>query len=113
WCSSQKSTCGLLCSGGLQSNDCDTATLAFDCTCLSNGSSPGLQYYTNTMPTFICEHIFGDCVAASVGDASAQAACVAYEKENCGNSTPPLLLLLLLLPRRNLLLVLLPFEAAQ
>merc|ERR1712000_462013 len=51
WCLGQRNTCGTLCSGDLQNNDCDVTTLAFNCTCGANSSEPGLIYYQNTMPT--------------------------------------------------------------
>ncbi|KAK0104659.1 hypothetical protein ONS95_004934 [Cadophora gregata] len=88
WCLGQKNTCGTLCSGDLQNNDCDVTTLTFNCTCGANSSEPGLIYYQNTMPTFICEEIYKQCIAANVGVASAQANCDANEKKNCGHLDP-------------------------
>merc|ERR1711964_248358 len=88
WCLGQRNTCGTLCSGDLQNNDCDVTTLAFNCTCGANSSEPGLIYYQNTMPTFICEEIYKDCKEANVGVSSAQAQCDAAEKANCGHLDP-------------------------
>merc|ERR1711939_924261 len=54
----------------------------------ANSSEPGLIYYQNTMPTFICEEIYKDCKEANVGVSSAQAQCDAAEKANCGHLDP-------------------------
>ncbi|PSS20078.1 hypothetical protein M430DRAFT_18260 [Amorphotheca resinae ATCC 22711] len=90
WCSAQLNTCGTLCSGDIYEgqNTCDTNTLNYTCTCASNQSTPGLQYYTGTMPTFICEQVFQDCIASTVGVAAAQAKCNSDEKNNCGHLDP-------------------------
>ncbi|KAL2066880.1 hypothetical protein VTL71DRAFT_1304 [Oculimacula yallundae] len=90
WCLGQLKTCNILCNGGIKDNDCNKDTLDFTCTCASNSSSPGLQYYQNSIPTFICEFTFQTCISASAGDASAQAACAADEKANCGHNDPSL-----------------------
>ncbi|CZT48132.1 uncharacterized protein RSE6_08793 [Rhynchosporium secalis] len=88
WCLAQKNTCGTLCSGNLADNDCDATTLAYKCNCGSNSSAPGLQYYTNTMPTFICEEVFRVCKKANEGVAAAQKACETNEQQNCGHNDP-------------------------
>ncbi|KAG4440000.1 hypothetical protein IFR05_004514 [Cadophora sp. M221] len=88
WCLGQKNTCGTLCSGDLNTNDCDVTTLVYNCTCAANNSAPGLQYYQNSMPTFICEKIFDNCISANEGVASAQANCRANEASNCGHLDP-------------------------
>jgi hypothetical protein len=62
--------------------------LAYSCTCAANNSAPGLQYYKETMPTFICEQVFANCIAAGVGDAAAQAVCKKNEANNCGQLNP-------------------------
>ncbi|RAL65103.1 hypothetical protein DID88_001209 [Monilinia fructigena] len=88
WCNGELNTCGTLCSGDSDSNTCDPATLNYTCTCSSNGSTPGLQYYTQTMPTFICEKIYQDCIAAGENDAAAQKLCTQAETKNCGKLDP-------------------------
>ncbi|KAB8291156.1 hypothetical protein EYC80_009844 [Monilinia laxa] len=88
WCTGEINTCGTLCSGDYDSNTCDTATLNYTCTCSSNGSTPGLQYYLQTMPTFICEKIYQDCIAAGENDAAAQKLCTQAETKNCGKLDP-------------------------
>jgi len=88
WCQGQYNTCGTLCSGAINLNNCDPDTLTFNCTCTANNSQPGLQYYTETIPTFECELIFTNCNANNVGDAAAQALCKTNEQKNCGHLNP-------------------------
>ncbi|KAL2067186.1 hypothetical protein VTL71DRAFT_1610 [Oculimacula yallundae] len=88
WCLGQRNTCGTLCSGNLADNDCDTTTLQFKCTCAANNSAPGLMYYQNTMPTFICQKIFETCISTNAGVDAAQRACKAAEAANCGHNDP-------------------------
>ena len=69
-------------------NDCLATTLEFDCLCTTNNSAPGLQYYTQTMPTFICEEEYQKCISEATNNAGAQAACAATEKAECGHLDP-------------------------
>lgn len=59
------------------------ATLNYTCTC-SNGTAPGLEYYEQTLPTFICNQAFEDCIAANVGNARGQTNCTDSIKSQCG-----------------------------
>ncbi|PQE25854.1 pci domain-containing protein [Rutstroemia sp. NJR-2017a BBW] len=88
WCLGEIATCGTLCDGEYDANTCDTTTLNYTCTCSSNGSAPGLQYYTQTMPTFICEQVYQNCIIAGQNDAAAQKVCNTNEKANCGQLNP-------------------------
>jgi hypothetical protein len=66
WCTSQRSACSTLCGGGMgdfASNDCDANALTWNCTCSSNHSAPGLQWYATTMPNNLCNVLNGDCMA--------------------------------------------------
>ncbi|KAH8665761.1 hypothetical protein BGZ60DRAFT_54958 [Tricladium varicosporioides] len=89
WCQGQLNTCPILCGGSSSttSNNCDDSTLKYTCTC-SNGSAPGLEYYTTTMPTFICEKIYDNCIIAGQNNANAQKLCTAAEQNNCGRLDP-------------------------
>ncbi|KAI9644950.1 hypothetical protein NHQ30_006985 [Ciborinia camelliae] len=87
WCSGEINSCGTLCSGDIDTNSCDTTTLDYNCTC-SNGTAPGLQYYTETMPTFICQTIFENCITAGENDAAAQKLCTEAKDKNCGTLSP-------------------------
>ncbi|RQM08314.1 hypothetical protein DH86_00003797 [Scytalidium sp. 3C] len=89
WCNGEINTCGALCGGDVNLNTCSTDTLAYNCTCASNNSAPGLQYYQQTMPTFICEKIFQNCIVAGENDAAAQQLCKQNEANNCGHLSPP------------------------
>jgi hypothetical protein len=88
WCQAQQNTCGTLCSGDYGNNTCSPDTLAYSCTCAANNSAPGLQYYKETMPTFICEQVFTNCISTNAGDAAAQALCTKNEQNNCGHLDP-------------------------
>ncbi|KHJ31596.1 putative pci domain-containing protein [Erysiphe necator] len=88
WCQGQTNTCGTLCSGNLKENDCDPDTLNYSCHCGANNSSPGLQYYKETMPTFICEMVFDNCIKAGENSQAAQALCTENEKRDCGHLSP-------------------------
>ncbi|KAJ0151906.1 hypothetical protein CTA2_294, partial [Colletotrichum tanaceti] len=58
-------------------------TLEYSCIC-PNGSAPGLEYYEQTMPTFICTKAFEDCIAANVGDRAGQTNCTEGIRSQCG-----------------------------
>ncbi|MCJ1444007.1 MAG: hypothetical protein MMC23_004507 [Stictis urceolatum] len=77
WCTSQKSVCGSLCGGQTETghNLCDGSTLNFTCTCSSNNSAPALEYYVGTIPTYECQTLNGNCIAANAGDLSGQQNC--------------------------------------
>ncbi|TAQ87903.1 hypothetical protein B7494_g3774 [Chlorociboria aeruginascens] len=90
WCQGEISTCGILCSGDIDgaNNICDPNTLNFTCLCAANDSTPGLQYYKQSMPTFICEQIYQNCIVAGENDAAAQKLCTTAEQTNCGQLDP-------------------------
>ncbi|GKT40190.1 uncharacterized protein ColSpa_00371 [Colletotrichum spaethianum] len=83
WCIAERNTCKVLCQPNPTTNDCDSGTLQYSCLC-SNGSAPGLEYYEQTMPTFICNQAFEDCIAANVGDKNGQDNCTTSIKSQCG-----------------------------
>jgi hypothetical protein len=62
--------------------------LKFNCTCASNHSSPGLEYYKQTLPTFICQEIYEVCIEANQNNKNAQDRCTANQKPNCGTLDP-------------------------
>ncbi|PMD46514.1 hypothetical protein L207DRAFT_629049 [Hyaloscypha variabilis F] len=87
WCASELNTCTLICeSAGSQVNDvdntCNTSTLDYVCSCL-NGFSPDVGRYTNTMPNFICDYVFSNCIANSPNDAASQATCQSEAETFC------------------------------
>ncbi|KAK3941517.1 hypothetical protein QBC46DRAFT_258585 [Diplogelasinospora grovesii] len=87
WCNAEFNTCGILCGQSASANDCDATSLNYTCLC-SNNSAPGLQYYTQTMPTFICQQAYSDCNKANVGDSIAQAKCKTDIQAKCGTLDP-------------------------
>jgi hypothetical protein len=87
WCQGQINTCGTLCVDTPKANNCTPSDLTFYCTC-QNGSAPGLQYYTQTIDTFVCLEAFDECITAHVGDKRGQDACTSDIKNQCGTLDP-------------------------
>lgn len=50
---------------------------------------PGLQFYTQTMPSFICQTLFSQCNTQQVGSADGQKACTDNIQKLCGQIDPP------------------------
>ncbi|KAH6898919.1 hypothetical protein B0T10DRAFT_556209 [Thelonectria olida] len=88
WCQAQTNSCTSLCDDSTDDNSCTQTTLAWECTCSSNHSAPALQYYTQTVPTFICEQLYSDCIAENTGSASGQKECKTNIKALCGTQEP-------------------------
>lgn len=65
------------------------AELTFDCTCAANSSAPGLQYYTQTLPTFICQQLFSSCIQSNAGNADGQDECKSKIQKLCATQNPP------------------------
>ncbi|KAM3514221.1 hypothetical protein MY11210_002110 [Beauveria gryllotalpidicola] len=87
WCSAETNSCSQLCGNTESKNDCSSTDLKYSCLC-SNGSAPGLQYYSQTMPTFICQKLFDLCNAQNVGNARNQEACKTNIMSHCGTLDP-------------------------
>lgn len=91
WCTSQQSSCPLLClqlpgqSSTTAANDCDAATLTYDCVC-GNGQSPNASEYSQTIPFFICQEYGTQCVAGCAGNTPCQSAC--RDDHPCGAQNP-------------------------
>ncbi|KOS20266.1 hypothetical protein ESCO_006083 [Escovopsis weberi] len=90
WCQAQTNSCQQLCNTNTNDNSCNQATLEYSCTCSKNSSAPALQYYIQTMPTFICQQVFSDCITANAGNAKGQADCKSHIEKLCGTAKPPL-----------------------
>ncbi|KAJ2979488.1 hypothetical protein NQ176_g3225 [Zarea fungicola] len=88
WCSAETNSCSELCSNTDTKNECSSTTLTYSCICGSNSSAPGLQYYAQTMPTFICLKLFDLCNAQNVGNARNQEACKTNIMSLCGTQDP-------------------------
>lgn len=63
--------------------------LSWECTCASNSSMPGLQYYTQTVPTFICEELYSQCITTNAGSAKLQKECTKNIQDLCATQGPP------------------------
>ncbi|KAK4246861.1 hypothetical protein C7999DRAFT_32734 [Corynascus novoguineensis] len=87
WCGAEYNSCRVLCDNAPTANDCNVDTLEYTCTC-SNGSAPGLEYYIQTIPTFICEQAYSDCIAANTASSRAQDECKTNIKDQCGTLDP-------------------------
>lgn len=89
WCRGQKSTCNNLCADSTNDNDCDYAKLTYECTCASNSSAPGLEFYKETLPYFICAELFSQCIDSHKDDAIGQDACISNIEDKCPKNDPP------------------------
>lgn len=63
-------------------------TLKWDCTCASNSSAPGLQYYTQTVPTFICQELLNECVSQTNTQKGTEE-CRTKIEPKCAKQNPP------------------------
>ncbi|KAG9255158.1 uncharacterized protein F5Z01DRAFT_621092 [Emericellopsis atlantica] len=88
WCRAQQDTCDTLCDDDASTNDCDYTTIEYECKCASNSSAPGLQWYTQTMPTFICETLTDRCISENTRNQTAQSACRSNIEAECGTLDP-------------------------
>ncbi|KAG8416777.1 hypothetical protein J3459_013654 [Metarhizium acridum] len=89
WCQGQINTCRLLCNDDASVNDCTVSTLKWNCTCTSNSSTPGIQYYQQTMPFYICQELFSQCITTNAGNAQGQDNCNNKIKPLCAKLDPP------------------------
>ncbi|KAF7540914.1 hypothetical protein G7Z17_g12096 [Cylindrodendrum hubeiense] len=89
WCQAQTNTCSLLCDNDTEENGCTQGDLSWECTCSSNSSAPGLQYYTQTVPTFICQELYSQCITTNAGDSTLQEECVTNIQDLCATQNPP------------------------
>ncbi|KAJ5626155.1 hypothetical protein N7510_002464 [Penicillium lagena] len=92
WCSSQTSSCPLLClqmpgvSSAPLANNCSAQTLSYSCIC-SNNLSPNASQYSETIPYFVCTEHNNQCVdACASGDSTCQSDC--RTQNPCGAQNP-------------------------
>ncbi|KAL3463787.1 hypothetical protein BJX64DRAFT_256199 [Aspergillus heterothallicus] len=64
WCLGQRNACPQICGGSASANRCDADTLDFTCTC-SNGTEANVEPYMNTVPYYVCQRNYGQCIALS------------------------------------------------
>ncbi|KAH7257271.1 hypothetical protein BKA59DRAFT_508170 [Fusarium tricinctum] len=89
WCGAQQNTCDTLCQDDTDSNNCSETDLKWECTCSSNSSVPGIQYYTQTMPTFICQQLFSQCITENTSSQQGQRDCKSKIDAKCAKQNPP------------------------
>ncbi|KAJ5114516.1 hypothetical protein NUU61_000275 [Penicillium alfredii] len=91
WCSSQTSSCPLLClqvpgaSGSPSSNKCTAETLVYSCIC-NNNVSPNASEYSQTIPYYVCTEKNNQCVKACQGNSGCQSDC--RTDNPCGAQAP-------------------------
>lgn len=83
WCQGERNTCPLVCDGSTETNSCsyNSTTIDFDCVC-SNGTTPDLSPYEQTIPFYVCEETYIQCIANNPNDLDAQDSCKA--NATCG-----------------------------
>ncbi|KAK5952668.1 hypothetical protein OHC33_006260 [Knufia fluminis] len=81
WCLAQLNQCPQICGGAASLNDCDSTTLTYNCVC-PNGTVPDSSAYTQTLPFYICQETYIQCINNNPNDAQGQAAC--KEQQQCG-----------------------------
>jgi hypothetical protein len=91
WCRAQSNTCDILCSDNVQANRCDFNDLSYECLCARNESAPGLEFYRETMPFYICQRLRDDCIAQNAGSQDGQEACKTDIGDLCPELAPPAL----------------------
>lgn len=82
WCLAQLNSCPQICGGAASLNDCDSDTLTYNCVC-PNATVPDSTAFAQTLPFFICEETYRQCVNNNPNNAQGQAAC--RENQKCGS----------------------------
>lgn len=81
WCLAQQNNCPLICGGTTDTNTCEQIDLTYSCIC-SNGTVPDVSAYQDTIPFYICEETYRQCIEANPNDAQGQDGCV--NNQQCG-----------------------------
>jgi len=91
WCVSQITQCPLIClqtdgnTATTPANTCTWQTLTYSCVC-SNGLSPNVSEYSQTIPYYICTEWGNQCVSNCGGNSACQSDC--RQKHPCGAQNP-------------------------
>jgi hypothetical protein len=89
WCQGQRNSCPQICGGAAGVNTCDQNTFTYSCVC-GDGTVPDCTAYTQTLPFFICQDTFSQCIEAHPNDAAGQQACTQAEVCGTKNATAAL-----------------------
>ena len=92
WCTNQISACPLICtqetggSAATYANTCDPTSLAYSCVC-SNGLTPNISEYSQTIPYYTCTQFNNDCVN-NCGTGNNNCASNCRTNNPCGAQNP-------------------------
>ncbi|KAJ5088238.1 hypothetical protein N7456_011854 [Penicillium angulare] len=86
WCQGQRNQCPAICNEGTKQNSCDPSTLKFSCVC-NDGTTPDVSPFLQTVPFYVCEANYGQCIDAHPNDAMGQEACKKAAKCGTKNAT--------------------------
>ena len=86
WRLAQLNTCPQIRSGAASQNFCDESDLTYTCVC-PNGTVPDCTAFADTLPYFICEQSYINCVDNNPNDAQKQGTCAANEQCGTRNAT--------------------------
>ncbi|EXJ75729.1 uncharacterized protein A1O5_00236 [Cladophialophora psammophila CBS 110553] len=86
WCHAQLNTCPQICGGAASQNQCDQNSFTYTCVC-ANGTVPDCTAFIETLPFYICQETYIQCVDNHPNDAQGQATCSANEQCGTRNAT--------------------------
>ncbi|OAP62308.1 hypothetical protein AYL99_04511 [Fonsecaea erecta] len=81
WCHAQLNTCPQICGGSASQNQCDQTAFTYTCVC-ANGTVPDCTAFIETLPFYICQETYIQCIDNHPNDAQGQATCA--QNEQCG-----------------------------
>ncbi|KAI1612058.1 hypothetical protein EDD37DRAFT_651276 [Exophiala viscosa] len=86
WCHAQLNTCPQICGGSASSNQCDDTAFTYSCIC-ANGTVPDCTAFTQTLPYYMCQATYAQCINDHPNDAEGQATCATDEQCGTRNAT--------------------------
>ncbi|KAJ9602332.1 hypothetical protein H2200_013187 [Cladophialophora chaetospira] len=86
WCHAQQNTCPQICGGAASTNRCDSGSFTYTCVC-SNGTVPDCTAFAQTLPFFMCQATYQQCINAHPNDAQGQQTCTDNQKCGTRNAT--------------------------
>jgi len=86
WCHAQLNTCPQICGGSASTNQCDQTTFTYSCVC-ANGTVPDCTAFAETLPFYICQETYIQCIDNNPNDAQAQSVCASNEVCGTRNAT--------------------------
>lgn len=85
WCIGQRNVCDTLCSKDAPTNMCNANDLTFTCQCSNDKTPAGIDTYKTSLPAFICNEAYGQCIKAHPDDALGQNGCKDDILSQCGD----------------------------